>query len=214
MARSAEGLAAFVGDVLAEHYMRRFWDVDLNIKDASGQTARMMSRAPFAGFMLRADKPTRVVLQWDSPPRAPLALFASGAPCGGGARVDWSAPYVTPQPADGRQATIIAGARVAQLLQERDVPAQRVLLQALRSAAAGGATLLLPVASQLQAALERPEVTSDDAHRAQDLFNLSSILSSDSQAVDCMRSVTRALSQQQQPSAQSRSVTQDPSVQA
>lgn len=79
LARNVEGLGSFMGNVLYNHYMRRFDRVQIMGTSSNGLNG-MLIDAAIHGFVINADKPTCAVMQWPKEAIEPFSIFVHAMP--------------------------------------------------------------------------------------------------------------------------------------
>ena len=79
LARSIEGLGSFMGNVLYNHYMRRFDRVQIMGISSNGFKGNLID-PPLHGFIINADKPTHAVMHWPKEAVEPYSIFVHAMP--------------------------------------------------------------------------------------------------------------------------------------
>ena len=79
LARNAEGLGSFMGNVLYNHYMRRFDRVQIMGTSSNGLKGNLVN-APLHGYVINADKPTYAIMQWPLGAIEPYSIFVHAMP--------------------------------------------------------------------------------------------------------------------------------------
>ena len=79
LARSAEGLGSFMGNVLYNHYMRRYDRVQIMGTSSNGLKGEMIN-PPLQGYIISADKPTHALMRWPSDALEPYSIFVHAMP--------------------------------------------------------------------------------------------------------------------------------------
>lgn len=132
LARDKEAVSTFLGDVFADHLMRRFERCQATLKRCSdGVEASLVTSVPKPGFVLRADRPTVLVFKWPeqpqrgaasvSPPalsveQTKAALLLTGMACTGPRELAARTAIEAPEDADPEAIAAVARAYGAFLL--------------------------------------------------------------------------------------------------
>lgn len=163
MGHNMEDVSSFVGDVLADHYLRRYEGLRVRLMSDDLKAPKTITPEPLTGFVLRADRELNVVYAWPAPGATLAAAGAAPPPAkpenvhiaidglkvfsepGAAAAAAAAGPgairgTVPVQAASDADIALILGAHAASVLEKRDTTATTALKTALDALlAAGGA---------------------------------------------------------------------------
>lgn len=222
MGSCMEDVSSFVGDVMADHYLRRYEGIHVRLMSDALVAPKLVTPEPLAGFVLRADRELSIVTAWPAKTPQPdsvhvaidytkvfkgvadAAADASGSAAGSGPAL--LKGTVAVEPASDADVALILGAHAAAVLQQK-VPAQtaalKASLEALAASPAGLGPLSLGKIAMITTEMEILTGT-NDARGAETLYAMASGHPGDAAndttpAVACMRVLSSTASQSQHP---------------
>lgn len=207
-----EIVSTFVGDVLADHYMRRYEALQLRLASERLVVPKLLTAAPLMGFVLRADRELALAYEWPAGPVGPTAGGGAAPMTGGGVHMSVEAVKVTtgggpvadfapatlPEPAgDAEQATLLAAYAAAKIAANEGLSELKAQLETLLKTA--GPAVQAKAAIALTE-LEAPRAA-DNSGRAAAMYRMSSGHGDNdtTPAVACMRYLSATASSSQAP---------------